>query len=68
MPGLFRHPPLRMHFMRCSRGTVDWGVIPAMMFFGLGASSILVAAIFLLVLSRMRPIRLGGPQAGSCAR
>jgi POT family proton-dependent oligopeptide transporter len=36
-----------------------WGVIPATMFFGLGASSVLAAAIFLLVLSRMRPIRLG---------
>jgi len=48
-----------MRFMRCSRGTVDWGVIPATMVFGLGAASVLVAAIFLLVLSRMRPIRLG---------
>ena len=36
-----------------------WGVIPATMFFGLGASSVLVAAIFLLALSRIRPIRLG---------
>jgi len=34
-----------MHFMRCSRGTVDWGVIPVTMFFGLSASSVLVAAI-----------------------
>jgi len=36
-----------------------WGVIPATAFFGLGASSVMVAAIFLLVLSRVRPIRLG---------
>jgi POT family proton-dependent oligopeptide transporter len=36
-----------------------WGVIPATVFFGLGASSVLLAAIFLYGLSRARPIRIG---------
>jgi POT family proton-dependent oligopeptide transporter len=36
-----------------------WGVIPASSFFGLGALSVLIAAAFLLVLSRVKPIRIG---------
>jgi POT family proton-dependent oligopeptide transporter len=36
-----------------------WGVIPASLFFGLGALSVLIAAAFLLVLSRVKPIRIG---------
>jgi POT family proton-dependent oligopeptide transporter len=36
-----------------------WGVIPATAFFGLGAGSVLLGAIFLYVLGRLRPIRLG---------
>lgn len=36
-----------------------WGVIPATSFFGLGASSVMIAAIFLFFLSRSRPIRIG---------
>lgn len=36
-----------------------WGVIPATSFFGLGASSVLIAAIFLFFLGRSGPIRIG---------
>lgn len=36
-----------------------WGVIPASLFFGLGALSVLVAAVFLFVLSCAKPIRIG---------
>ncbi len=36
-----------------------WGVIPAAWFFGIGALSVLVAALFLFGLSRARPIRIG---------
>jgi POT family proton-dependent oligopeptide transporter len=36
-----------------------WGVIPASLFFGLGALSVLIAAAFLFVLSRVKPIRIG---------
>ena len=36
-----------------------WGVIPATAFFGIGAGSVLLAAAFLYLMGRMRPIRLG---------
>ena len=36
-----------------------WGIIPATLFFALGATSVLVAALFLLLLSRTHPVRLG---------
>ena len=36
-----------------------WGIIPATVFFALGAASVLVAALFLLLLSRIHPVRLG---------
>ncbi|MEG3144627.1 peptide MFS transporter [Sphingomonas sp. RT2P30] len=40
-----------------------WGVIPATAFFGLGAGSVMLGAVLLLVLSRLRPITLGGSAA-----
>jgi len=36
-----------------------WGIIPATLFFGLGAVSVVIAALFLLLLSWAKPIRLG---------
>jgi POT family proton-dependent oligopeptide transporter len=36
-----------------------WGIIPATAFFGIGAASVMLAALFLYMLGRMRPIRLG---------
>jgi POT family proton-dependent oligopeptide transporter len=36
-----------------------WGVIPATAFFGAGAASVLLGAILLYMLGRVRPIRLG---------
>jgi POT family proton-dependent oligopeptide transporter len=36
-----------------------WGVVPATLFFGAGALSVLVAAVLLYAMGRMRPIRLG---------
>jgi len=36
-----------------------WGIVPATLFFGFGAGSVLIAALFLLVLSWARPIRIG---------
>jgi POT family proton-dependent oligopeptide transporter len=36
-----------------------WGVVPATLFFGAGALSVLIAAILLYAMGRVRPIRLG---------
>jgi len=36
-----------------------WGIVPATVFFGFGAASVMIAALFLLVLSWARPIRIG---------
>jgi POT family proton-dependent oligopeptide transporter len=36
-----------------------WGVIPATIFFALGASSVMLAAIILYILSRLKPVIIG---------
>jgi hypothetical protein len=41
------------------------GTIPATWFFGLGASSVLAASIFLFILGHVRPIRI---RYETCAR